>query len=102
MKSIKKRRVYTFSLNSKMKRAKRSWKLYLLPNNKKWKKYITTDEAWFYLSNCDGQRKVQYVGRGESESTRIPYYTKPSFVKGVMVRAGVSSNVIFFTLNYIL
>ena len=58
MKLVKKRRVHVLSLDSKMKRAKRSWNLYLL-NNHKWEKYITTDEAWFYLSNCGGQRKVQ-------------------------------------------
>ena len=91
MKLVKKRRVHTLSLDSKMKRAKRSWKLYLLLNNHKWEKYITTDEAWFYLSNCGGQRKVQYVSRGGGESARIPYYNKPSFAKGVMVWAGVSS-----------
>ena len=51
IKLIKKRRDHTLSLDSNMKRAKPSWKLYLLLNNHKWKKYIiVVDREKFSMS----------------------------------------------------
>ncbi|KAF2888120.1 hypothetical protein ILUMI_18053 [Ignelater luminosus] len=46
------------------KRKKRSWGLYRALNNGKWKKYITTDEAWFYINNVNGARRIQIYGVG--------------------------------------
>ena len=43
------------------KRRTRTYQLYLKLNKKRYKNYITSDEAWFYLSDAGGKRTVQYI-----------------------------------------
>lgn len=73
------------------KRRIRSWPLYLRLRKDRWKKVITTDEAWFYLTNKKGKRNVQYISRQENRS-QCEHYTKESHPKGIMVWAGISAN----------
>jgi hypothetical protein len=41
---------------------------YLRLRSDRWKKFITTYEAWFFLSNCGGKRRVQYINRSQNRS----------------------------------
>lgn len=73
------------------KRHKRSWTMYNLLKNDKWKNYVTVDEAWFYLSNAKGERSVQYISRQQTKKD-ASVISKPSHPKGVMVFMGMSYN----------
>lgn len=73
------------------KRHRRSFGLYKELNCNKWQKYITVDEAWFYLSNVDGQRRVQYISREETVKD-ANVFEKQAHPKGVMVFMGISYN----------
>lgn len=72
-------------------RRTRSLALYKRLANGRWKKYITTDEAWFYLSNGNGKRRIQYVSRDEHKPKVEVFQRHESHSKGVMVWAGISS-----------
>ena len=73
------------------KRHQRSYGLYRILKCNNWKKYITVDEAWFYLSDADGQRDVQYISR-EKKRKDCAVFTKNAHCKGVMVFMGISYN----------
>lgn len=73
------------------KRHNRSWKMYNLLKCDKWKIFVSVDEAWFYLSNADGQRPVQYISH-EKTKKDASVFTKTAHPKGVMVFMGVSYN----------
>ncbi|KAF2885874.1 hypothetical protein ILUMI_20296 [Ignelater luminosus] len=75
------------------KRKKRSWDLYRSLNNGKWKKYITTDEAWFYMNNVNGTRRIQYVSRDLKHPTLEVYQRRQNHSSGFMVWGGASFNV---------
>jgi histone-lysine N-methyltransferase SETMAR len=51
---------------------------------------ITTDEAWFYLNNSDGQSRVQYISRDQNRNV-CQQFTEKSHPKGVMVWVGISA-----------
>ncbi len=72
------------------KRHKRSWPLYLRLRGQRWTKVITSDEAWFYLSDTNQKTKVQYMSRGQKRS-EMEVFTKASHPKGVMVWLGISA-----------
>ena len=88
-KLVKKPHAHRISDDSKEKRRKRSWPLYLRLRGRRFEKFITSDEAWFYLSECNGQRKVQYISRDQNR-TSCESYTKWSKSKGIMVWAAIS------------
>lgn len=91
---IKRKKPRCHALNDKQieKRRVRAMALYKSLNNGKWQKYITTDEAWFYLSNCNGKRGIQYVSRSEKNPKIEVNERKQLHSKGFMVWAGVSFN----------
>ncbi|CAF3321268.1 unnamed protein product [Rotaria sp. Silwood2] len=43
------------------KRRSRAWRMYRRLCNEKYKNYVTTDEAWFYLDASQGVRDIYYV-----------------------------------------
>jgi len=88
-KLVKKPRGHRISEASREKRRRRSWPLYLRLRGQRFEKFITSDEAWFYLSECNGQRKVQYISR-EQKRSECEHYTKWSQSKGIMVWAAIS------------
>ena len=95
-KKIKKKRVIkpkAHFLSEKMieKRYKRSWKMYNLLKDEKWKKFITSDESMFHLSNNPGKTKWQYIDKDLNRSVCEPYEGE-SHPKGVMVWIGISYN----------
>ncbi|RWS26341.1 uncharacterized protein B4U80_07228 [Leptotrombidium deliense] len=73
------------------KRHKRSWSMYMRLRRDRYKKYITTDEALFYLSEYDGQSRIQYISRGQSRKF-LEVYKNRKKSKGVMVWCGISVN----------
>jgi hypothetical protein len=90
-KLVKKPKGQVLFLKMVEKRYQRSWKMYNLLKCQKWKNFISVDEAWFYLSNADGQRSVQYISREKTKKS-ASVFTKPSHPKGVMVFMGMSYN----------
>ena len=49
------------------KRQSRAWRLYRRLSNDKYKNYLTSNEAWFYLDASQGIRDIYYV-----RSTQLP------------------------------
>ena len=55
----------------------------------RWQKFVTSDEALFYLSDSGGRRQVQYISRGKT-TYDCERYSKPKWPKGVMVWCAIS------------
>ncbi|GBM68333.1 hypothetical protein AVEN_138177-1 [Araneus ventricosus] len=72
-------------------RRQRSWPFYKLLRKDRRRKFITTDEAWIYLSDTNSKSKVQYLSRDQNRRDLTPSTTVPH-PKGVMVRMGISAN----------
>lgn len=58
---------------------------------RKWENVLTIDEAWVYLTHCNGRRKVYYEFKGERSEESWTKVWKESHPKGVMFVAGVCS-----------
>ncbi|OQV24202.1 putative Adhesion G protein-coupled receptor L4 [Hypsibius exemplaris] len=58
-------------------------------SGRKWENVLTIDEAWVYLTNCKGRRKIYYEFRGERTEESWTKFWKESHPKGVMFVAGV-------------
>ncbi|XP_071043347.1 uncharacterized protein [Parasteatoda tepidariorum] len=83
--------LYSLSERSVQIRRQRSWPLYKLLRKDRWRKFITTDEAWIYLSDTNAKSKVQYLSRGQNRLDLTPSTTVPH-PKGVMVWMGISAH----------
>ena len=57
----KKRSVHRLYPTVIEKRRSRAWRMYRRLCNGKYKNYVTTDEAWFYLDASQGVRDIYYV-----------------------------------------
>jgi hypothetical protein len=57
----KKRPVHRLYPGAIEKRRSRSWRMYRRLCNERWRNYVTTDEAWFYLDASQGVRDVYYI-----------------------------------------
>jgi hypothetical protein len=90
LKLRKKSKVHVLTEKNIATRRARAFKLYRRLNKDQWKKVITTDEAWFYTTNCNGKRRIQYVSRSENSPKLERYQRSESHAKGFMVWAGVS------------
>jgi len=55
---------------------------YIAGNN--WKKVLTVDEAWVYLTHINGIRRIYYEFRGERTEESWTKFWKKSHPKGVM------------------
>ncbi len=67
-KTVKKPKGHYLSEAMIEKRRLRSWPLYRTLSQDKWKKFITTDEAWFYLNNTGGKSRIEYISRSQNKS----------------------------------
>lgn len=74
-----------------LKRYQRAWPLYHRLKHNRWENVITTDEAWFYLTNFHRKTKIQYISRDKTRAS-CDKFTSLSHPKGVMVWAGISSH----------
>jgi hypothetical protein len=61
------------ALSEKNIENRRRWSpdLYKTLNNQKYKKLVTTDETWFYMTNCNGKRRIQYVSHDQKHSKEL-------------------------------
>ncbi len=85
-------RVHQLSALNIKNRAKRSLNLYKILNNQKWRKVITTDEAWFYVNEFNGKRRIQYISRDNFKRKKIENFVRSEkFSQGFMVWAGISA-----------
>ena len=82
----KKRKVQALTAVHKKNRKVNSRKLYErhLAGNKA-EYVVTLDEAYFYLNNCNGERKICYLRKGEKAREEWLVYCKESFPRGFMV-----------------
>ena len=64
---------------------------YQILNAGKWKNYVTTDEAMFYLGASYWQRRVCYIRQGQPLEYITKYVKRDDFAPGFMVLAGVSA-----------
>ena len=55
------------------------------------KNILTIDEAWVYVTNCNGRRRIYYEFKGEQTLEIWTKFWKESYPKGVMFVAGVCS-----------
>ncbi|GBL85957.1 hypothetical protein AVEN_63258-1 [Araneus ventricosus] len=53
-------------------RRQRSWPLYKLLRKDRWRKFITTDEAWIYLSDTNAISKVHYLSLDQNRRDLTP------------------------------
>lgn len=90
-KLVKKPKGQRLSAATIEKRRRRSWPLYMRLRGDRWKSFITSDEAWFYLVNIDGKTRVQYISRHQNRSVCETFSTE-THPKGVMVWIGISAN----------
>ena len=56
----------------------------------KWKNFVTTDEAMFYLGGSYGCRRVYYVRNGQDDLSKIKFVKRDAFAPGFMAWVGVS------------
>jgi predicted transcriptional regulator/hemolysin-activating ACP:hemolysin acyltransferase len=87
----KKQKVQKLTSSNVMKRGQRSFPLYRRLARGRYKKFITTDEAWFYLDETGGKRKVCYIEKTDPDYDRMIIQQNTSRPKGFMVWEGVSS-----------
>ncbi|GBL72060.1 hypothetical protein AVEN_115076-1 [Araneus ventricosus] len=71
----------------------RSWPLHKLLRKGRWRKFMTIDEAWIYLSDTNAKSKVTYLNRDQNRQDLTPSTTVPH-PKSVMVWMGISPNVV--------
>ncbi|CAF3848260.1 unnamed protein product [Rotaria sp. Silwood1] len=87
----KKQKVQKLTSLNVMKRGQRSFQLYRRLARGRYKKFITTDEAWFYLDETGGRRKVCYIKKTDPDYDRMIIQQNTSRPKGFIVWGGVSS-----------
>ena len=86
-----KQKVQKLTSSNIMKRRQRSRQLYRRLAHHRYKKFITTDEAWFYLDASSGKRKVCYIKKTDPDYDRMIIQQNTSRPKGFMVWGCVSS-----------
>jgi hypothetical protein len=87
----KKRRVQKLTTSNVIKRQRRSRRLYRQLANNRYKYFIRTDEAWFYLDGKGGKPKVCYIKKSDPDYDRMIIQQDTCRPKGFMVWGGVSS-----------
>ena len=81
----KQQKVQKLTSSNIMKRKQRSLQLYRRLANGRYKKFITTDEAWFYLDETGRRRKVCYIKKTNPGYDRMINEQNTSRPKGFMV-----------------
>lgn len=82
----KKRKVHRLNAAQKKNRKVNARKMYERHlAGSKGEYVVTLDEAYFYLDDCEGERKICYVKKGENTHEDFYYQCKESFRKGFMV-----------------
>ncbi|CAF1337854.1 unnamed protein product [Rotaria sordida] len=87
----KKRKLHKLTSSNIIKRRERSRQLYRRLAHQRYKRFITTDEAWFHLDASSGKRKVCYIKKTDPDYNRMIIQQNTSRPKGFMVWGGVST-----------
>ena len=90
-KTRKKPKVHALTARQVAMRCHKSRHLYRLLSKGQWRKYVTTDEAWFYVDESSGKRELQYVSRDERDPLLECSVRQEAHAKGCMVWAGISA-----------
>jgi hypothetical protein len=88
---LRKNKVQKLRSSNILKRRQRTHQLYRQLAHHRYKKFITTDEAWFHLDASSGKRKVCYLKKADPDYDRIIIQQNTSRPKGFMIWGGVSS-----------
>ncbi|CAM4799669.1 unnamed protein product [Rotaria magnacalcarata] len=88
----KKIKVHKLTPSNAEKRRQRALRLYRQLANNRYKKFITTDESWFYLDGTEGKRKVCYIKKSDPNYERMIIQKDSTRPKGFMVWVGISSH----------
>jgi histone-lysine N-methyltransferase SETMAR len=87
----KKRKMHKLTMSAIEKRCRRARRLYRQLANGRYRKFITTDESWFYLDGTEGKRKVCYIKKSDPNYERLIFEQDSSRPAGFMVWGGISS-----------
>ncbi|CAF1008388.1 unnamed protein product [Rotaria sordida] len=87
----KKTKVHKLTSSNIIKRRERSRQIYRRLARQRYKRFITTDEAWFHLDTSSGKRKVCYIKKTDPDYNRMIIQQNTSRPKGFMVWGGVST-----------
>ena len=87
---VKKPKGHFLTDEKKEKRRVRAWPFYRELKCGQWKKVITRDESWFYLSSETGRTDHQYILPGQTRKD-CEVRTHQAHQKGVMVWAAISA-----------
>lgn len=87
----KKPNVHQLSARNKLLRHKRSLALYKKLNKDKWKFFITSDEAWFQITECNGKTQIQYIPSGQKGHNLEVFERRERHASGFMVWGGISA-----------
>ena len=90
MRLVKKPKGHAMTQKTVEKRRLRSRPLYRRLCNERWRKYVTSDEVWVYMTHTGGQRSVQYISRDAKRSTAA-VATHVEHPDGVMVWVAISA-----------
>ncbi|CAF1483226.1 unnamed protein product [Rotaria magnacalcarata] len=90
--SSEKIKVHKLTPSNAEKRRQRALRLYRQLANNRYKKFITTDESWFYLDGTEGKRKVCYIKKSDPNYERMIIQKDSTRPKGFMVWVGISSH----------
>jgi hypothetical protein len=87
----KKKKPKVHSLNAQQIEVRKNKSLPLYKKLKSnWEKIVTTDEAWFFMSDGHGKRDIQYVSKNEKAPELECFTRRENHSKGFMVWAGIS------------
>ena len=64
-KKVNKPKIHALTHQMKEKRYKRSWGFYNMLKMDKWKRFITSDESWFYLSENMAKHHFNILAGGK-------------------------------------
>ena len=67
-----------------------SWNLYRKLSGNKWKNFVTTDEAIFYMGGSYQRHRICYLRKGEKVGDKHKIVKPNFYARGFMAWAGVS------------
>jgi len=87
----KKCRTHYLSQEMKDQRMAKGPRFLKLINYNRWQWIVTIDEAWLYLTYCNGERKIFYEFRGNKPHESWRKFCEKKHPQGVMVAMGITA-----------
>ena len=88
----KKRKTHHLSHKQVAQRLEKGPRLLTWLKRDKWKNIVSIDEAWCYLSHCNGRRKIHYAFRGMQAPESWRKICVQKHPRGIMFVAGISAH----------